>query len=61
MDSQSSSSQDFPYYFCLMIGLSGAGPRTDGSGSRRPKSIWIRNTAKDPHYLPNPCELRHSS
>jgi hypothetical protein len=34
------------YYFCLMIEGSGSGdgsvPLTSGSGSRRPKNIWIR-------------------
>ncbi len=32
------------YYFCLMIKGSGSGsiPLTNGSGSRRPKNMWIR-------------------
>ncbi len=32
----------FSYYFCLMIEGSGSIPLTTGSGSRRPKNIWIR-------------------
>jgi hypothetical protein len=40
--SQNSRSQGFSYYFCLMIEGSGSVPLTGGSGSRRPKNIWIR-------------------
>ena len=37
-------SQDFSYYFCLVIEGSGFGsiPLTNGSGSRRFKNMWIR-------------------
>ncbi len=36
--------QGFSYYFCLMIKESGSGsiPLTNGSGSGRPKNMWIR-------------------
>jgi hypothetical protein len=37
--SQKSKNQGFSYYFCLIIEGSGAGPRTYGSGSGRPKNI----------------------
>ncbi len=46
--SQSSSNQGFSYYFCLVIEGSGSGsragsiPLTNGSGSRRPKNMWIQ-------------------
>ncbi len=44
--SQHSRNQGFSYYFCLMIEGYGAGsiPLTNGSGSgsRRPKNMWIR-------------------
>jgi hypothetical protein len=44
--SQSIMNQGFPNYFCLVIEGSGTGsgsiPLTNGSGSRRPKNIWIR-------------------
>ncbi len=47
---QSRRNQGFSYYFCLVIEGSGSGsgagswsiPLTYGSGSRRPKNIWIR-------------------
>jgi hypothetical protein len=32
----------FSDYFCLMIEGSGSIPLTNGSGSGRPKNIWIR-------------------
>jgi hypothetical protein len=49
-ESQNSRNQGFSYYFCMMIKGSGsrAGsgsesiPLTSGSGSRRPKNMWIR-------------------
>jgi hypothetical protein len=50
--SQNNRNQGFSYYFCLMIEGSGSGSRsislTNGSGSRRPKNLWIRirNTDK---------------
>ncbi len=42
--SQNSRNQGFSYYFCMMIEGSGAGsiPLTGGSGSGRPKNMWIR-------------------
>jgi hypothetical protein len=36
--------QGFSYYFFLIIEGSGSVPSTNGSGSRRPKNIRIRNT-----------------
>jgi hypothetical protein len=43
---QNSINQGFSYYSCLMIEGSGSGfgsiPPTNGSGSRRPKNMWIR-------------------
>ncbi len=39
---QNSGNQSFSYYFCLMIEGSGSIPLTNGSGSRRPKNMWIR-------------------
>jgi hypothetical protein len=47
-ESQNSRNQGFSYYFCMMIEGSGsrAGsgsiPLTSGSGSGRPKNMWIR-------------------
>jgi hypothetical protein len=45
--------QFFSYYFCVMT--EGSGSLTNGSGSGRPKNIWIRirNTALEgtPLYL----------
>jgi hypothetical protein len=61
-ESQNSRNQGFSYYFCMMIKGSGSGsragsesgsiPLTSGSGSGRPKNMWIRwirirNTAFD--------------
>ncbi len=45
--SQNSRNQGVSYYFCLMIEGSGSIPPTSGfgSGSGRPKNMWIRNTA----------------
>jgi hypothetical protein len=42
--SQSSRNQGFSYYFCLVLEGSGSIPLTDGSGSgsKRPKNMWIR-------------------
>ncbi len=42
--SQNSKNQGFPYYFCLLIEGFGSGsiPLTNGSGSRRPKNMWIQ-------------------
>jgi hypothetical protein len=46
IESQNSRNQGFSYYFCMMTEGSGSGsiPLTDGSGSgtRRPKNMWIR-------------------
>ncbi len=43
---QNSRNQGFSYYFCMMIEGSGYGsvstPLTSGSGSGRPKNMWIR-------------------
>ncbi len=41
---QNTRNQGFSYYFCLLIEESGSGsiPLTNGSGSRRPKNMWIR-------------------
>jgi hypothetical protein len=43
-ESQNSRNQGFSYYFCMMIEGFGAGsiPLTSGSGSGRPKNMWIR-------------------
>ncbi len=43
-ESQNSRNQGFSYYFCMMIEGSGSGsiPLTSGSGSERPKNMWIR-------------------
>jgi hypothetical protein len=45
-ESQNSMNQGFSYYFCMMIEGSEAGsgsiPLTNGSGSGRPKNMWIR-------------------
>ncbi len=41
---QNSSNQGISYYFCLMIEGSGSVHLTNGSGSRWPKNIRIRNT-----------------
>ncbi len=46
---QNSRTQDFSYYFCMMIegygSRAGSGfiPLTSGSGSGRPKNTWIRD------------------
>ncbi len=42
-ESQNSRNQGFSYYFCMMIEGSGSIPLTNGSGSRRPKNLWIRS------------------
>jgi hypothetical protein len=39
--SQNSRNQCFSHYFCLMIERSGSGSLTHGSGSGKPKNIWI--------------------
>ncbi len=44
-ESQNRRNQSFSYYFCMMIEGSGSIPLTSGSGSTRPKNMWIRNTA----------------
>ncbi len=43
-ESQNSRNQGFSYYFCMMTEGSGSIPLTagSGSGSRRPKNMWIR-------------------
>jgi hypothetical protein len=43
-ESQNRRNQGFSYYFCMMIEGSGSGyiPLTSGSGSGRPKNMWIR-------------------
>ncbi len=38
---KNSRNQGFSYYFCLMIEGPGSIPPTNGSGSGRPKNIWI--------------------
>ncbi len=58
-ESQNSKNQGFSYYFCMIIEGSGAGSGSihliNGSGSRRPKNMWIRirirNTACDEGFL----------
>jgi hypothetical protein len=39
-ESQNSRNQGFSYYFCM--GVEGSIPLTNGSGSERPKNMWIR-------------------
>ncbi len=43
-ESQNRWNQGFSYYFCIMIEGSGSGSisLTSGSGSERPKNMWIR-------------------
>jgi hypothetical protein len=41
-ESQNSKNQGFSYNFCMMIEGSGSIPLTSGSGSGRPKNMWIR-------------------
>ncbi len=51
-ESQNRRNQSYSYYFCMMIEGSGSGsragsgsgsiPLTSGSGSRRPKNMWIQ-------------------
>ncbi len=41
-ESQNRRNQGFSYYFCMMIEGSGSIPLTSGSGSGRPKNMWIR-------------------
>ncbi len=41
-ESQNSRNQGFSYNFCIMIEGSGSIPLTSGSGSGRPKNMWIR-------------------
>ncbi len=41
-ESPNSRNQGFFYYFCMMIEGSGSIPLTSGSGSERPKNMWIR-------------------
>jgi hypothetical protein len=67
-ESQNSRNQGFSYYFCMMVegsgsrAESGSGsiPWTSGSGSGRPKNMWIRwirirntgsNCIRQPCYL----------
>jgi hypothetical protein len=40
--SENSRNQGFSYYFCLMTEGSRSKPLTSGSGSGRPKIMWIR-------------------
>jgi hypothetical protein len=68
---QISRNQGFSYYFCMMIegsgSIAGSGyiPLTSGSGSGRPKNMWIRNTDAavlrdenfSPRIIPNICHL----
>jgi hypothetical protein len=42
--SQNRRNQGFSYYSCMMIEGSGSIPLTKGSGSGRPKNMWIRNS-----------------
>jgi hypothetical protein len=41
-ESHNSRNQAFSNYFCMMIKGSGSIPLTSGSGSWRPKNMWIR-------------------
>ncbi len=43
-ESQNSRNQSFSYYFCMVAEGSGSGaiPLTNGTGSGRPKNMWIR-------------------
>ncbi len=65
--SENRRNQGSSYYFCLMIEGFGSVPLTNGSGSRRPKNIWIRihNTLGKILYQPSKkpsygCEMIHS-
>ncbi len=51
-ESQNRRNQGFSYYFCMMIEGSGAIPLTSGSGSgsRRPKNMWIRIRNTDQNF-----------
>ncbi len=53
-ESQNRRNQGFSYYICMMIEGSGSIPLTSGSGSGRPKNMWIpwirirlRNTGRN--------------
>ncbi len=69
--SQNCINQGFSYYFCLMIEGSGSGsiPLTNGSGSMRPKNMWIRIRDTDimndplasPDYLPSSSSVSGAS
>jgi hypothetical protein len=55
---QNGRNQGFSYYFCMMMEGSGSIPLTSGSGSGRPKNMWIRwirirNTAKNLWFFVN--------
>ncbi len=50
-ESQNSKNQGFSYYFCMMIEGSGSIPLTSGSGSGRPKNMWIRIRIR--HWIRN--------
>jgi hypothetical protein len=54
-ESQNSRNQGFSNYFCMMIEGSGSIPLTSGSGSGRPKNMWIRwirnNDYKDEGFI----------
>ncbi len=63
-DSQNSRNQGFSYYFCMMIEGSGSGsiPLTSGSGSGRPKNMWIRiRNAGIYSFFPSFCHAKFIS
>jgi hypothetical protein len=55
--SQNSRNQCFSYYFCMVIEGSGSIPLTSGSGSGRPKNMWIRIRNTDYFSLQVQCTI----
>ncbi len=59
-ESQNIRNQGFSYYFCMMIEGSGSIPLTSGSGSWRPKNMWIRIRNTGLHYVSDPEHFARS-